>query len=45
MKLNDLPRSWQIHIRELRAESARYRVENVNLRAQMEDLTEAGRNA
>ena len=40
MKFDELPKPWQIHIRDLRTECARHRVENATLRAQMEDLAE-----
>lgn len=45
MTIDELPRSWQIHIRDLRAENARYRTINADLRAQIEDLTKAGADA
>lgn len=36
MKLNELPQSWQRHIRELRLENARFRWECKELRTELE---------
>lgn len=40
MTFDELPRTWQIHVRDLRTENAGYRLQNAALRAQIEDLTE-----
>ena len=41
----DLPEAWREHVRELRAENARRRKENQELRAQLASLSEGVRAA
>jgi hypothetical protein len=41
MNINDLPKSWQREVKELRKENARLRMRSRELRLQLDELTEA----